>query len=156
MRLHARRQRIVRAGFPDGLNAPFQWDGGIPKPAGYQPPPFLGPSIGNGLPVDYMGPTFGKAPRVYNWSIDLQHEVKKFLIEVDYAGNRGHGLNSTIDLNQVNPSYLYLGSLAAATDHVPGGGRRGLQKALPELPGQRHTGAIVAAVPAVPQRLVAQ
>ena len=28
---------------PDGLNAPFQWDGGIPKPAGYQPPPFLEP-----------------------------------------------------------------------------------------------------------------
>jgi outer membrane receptor protein involved in Fe transport len=42
----------------DGLTAPFQWDGGIPKPAGYQPPPFLGPSIGNGLAVDYMGPTF--------------------------------------------------------------------------------------------------
>ena len=95
----------------DGLNAPFQWDGGIPKPAGYQPPPFLGPSIGNGLSVDYMGPTFGKAPRIYNWSIDFQHEIKKFLVEVDYAGNRGYGLNSTIDLNQVNPSYLYLGSL---------------------------------------------
>ena len=50
----------------DGLNAPFQWDGGIPKPPGYQPPPFLSPSVGNGLAVDYMGPTFGKAPRIYN------------------------------------------------------------------------------------------
>jgi hypothetical protein len=95
----------------DGVTAPFQWDGGIPKPAGYQPPPFLGPSIGNGLSVDYLGPTFGKAPRVYNWSLNLQREVKQFLIEVEYAGNRGRGLNSTVDLNQVNPSYLYLGSL---------------------------------------------
>ena len=92
--------------------------GGIPKPAGYQPPPFLGPSIGNGLAVDYMGPTFGKAPRIYNWGINLQREIKKFLVEVDYAGNRGHRLNSTIDLNQVNPSYLFLGSLLQQTDHV--------------------------------------
>jgi len=95
----------------DGLNAPFQWDGGIPKPAGYQPPPFLGPSIGNGLAVDYMGPTFGVGPRIYNWGVNLQREAAKFLFEVDYAGNRGYRLNSTIDLNQVNPSYLYLGSL---------------------------------------------
>ncbi len=36
----------------DGLNAPFLWDGGLPKPAGYQPPPFLSPSVGNGLAVD--------------------------------------------------------------------------------------------------------
>ncbi len=94
----------------DGLNAPFQWDGGIPKPAGYQPPPFLGPSIGNGLSVDYLGPTFGKAPRVYNWSLSLQREIKHFLVEAEYAGNRGRGLNSTVDLNQVNPAYLYLGA----------------------------------------------
>ena len=76
-----------------------------------QPPPFLGPSIGNGLAVDYMGPTFGKAPRVYNWGVTLQREVHKFLFELEYAGNRGYRLNSTIDLNQVNPSYLDLGSL---------------------------------------------
>ncbi len=95
----------------DGLNAPFQWDGGIPKPAGYQPPPFLSPSVGNGLSVDYMGPTFGKAPRIYNWSVNVQREIGKFLIDVAYTGNRGRRLNSTIDLNQVNPSYLYLGTL---------------------------------------------
>ncbi len=92
----------------DGLNAPFQWDGGIPKPANYQPPPFLSPNVGNGLSVDYMGPTYGQAPRIYNWSFNVQREVKKFLFEVEYAGNRGYRLNSTIDLNQVNPSFLYL------------------------------------------------
>src|SRR5207248_1894075 len=52
--------------------------------------------------------TFGKAPRIFNWSINLQREIGKFLVEVEYAGNRGHGLNSTIDLNQLNPSYLFL------------------------------------------------
>lgn len=96
---------------PDGISAPFNWDNGIPKPAGYQPPPFLSPSYGNGNSVDYLGPTFGKAPRVNNWSFNLQRELAKFLIDVAYVGNRGNRLNSTIDLNQVNPSYLYLGSL---------------------------------------------
>jgi hypothetical protein len=96
---------------PDQISAPFQWDGGIPKPAGYQPPPFLSPSYGNGNAVDYLGPTFGKAPRVNNWSFNLQREVAKFLIDVAYVGNRGNRLNSTVDLNQVNPSYLYLGPL---------------------------------------------
>ena len=38
----------------DGLNAPFQWDGGLPKPVGYQPPPNLSPSVGNGTAVDSM------------------------------------------------------------------------------------------------------
>ncbi|MEO8659197.1 MAG: TonB-dependent receptor [Bryobacteraceae bacterium] len=118
----------------DGLNAPFQWDSGIPKPAGYQPPPFLGPSIGNGLSVDYMGPTFGKAPRIYNWSINLQHEIKKFLVEVEYAGNRGRRLNSTIDLNQVNPSYLYLGSLLQQTITSPGVVAQGFKKPYPNFP----------------------
>jgi hypothetical protein len=95
----------------DGVTAPLQWDGGIPNPPGFQPPPFIGPTVGNGTDVDYLGPTFGKAPRVYDWSFNVQHEVKGFLIDVAYAANRGRRLNSTLDLNQVNPSYLYLGSL---------------------------------------------
>src|SRR5215467_936767 len=118
----------------DGLNAPFQWDGGIPKPAGYQPPPFLGPSISNGLAVDYLGPTFGNAPRIYNWSINLQREVHKFLVELEYSGNRGYRLNSTIDLNQVNPSYLYLGSMLQKSITDPAVVAAGFKKPYPNFP----------------------
>lgn len=118
----------------DGVSAPFQWDTGLPKPAGYQPPPFLGPSVGNGLAVDYMGPTFGKAPRIYNWSLNLQREVAKFLFEAEYAGNRGHGLNSTVDLNQVNPSYLYLGSLLQQSITAPAVVSAGFKKPYPNFP----------------------
>ncbi len=95
----------------DGVTAPFQWDSGLPKPANYQPPPFLSPSVGNGLAVDYLGSTFGVAPRIQTYNVDVQREIKGFLVEVDYQGNRGNRLNSTVDLNQVNPSYLSLGSL---------------------------------------------
>ena len=134
----------------DGLTAPFQWDGGIPKPPGYQPPPFLSPSIGNGLSVDYMGPTFGKAPRIFNWSINLQHEVAKFLVEIDYAGNRGYRLNSTIDLNQVNPSYLFLGSLLQQQITAPAVVAAGYKKPYPNFP---DTGTLAQALRPYPQFL---
>ena len=56
-------------------------------------------------------PILAKAPRVYNWSINVQHEIKNFLIDVAYVGNRGRGLNSTLMANQVDPKYLSLGQL---------------------------------------------
>lgn len=119
----------------DGLNAPFQWDNGLPKPAGYQPPPFLTPNAGNGLAVDYMGPTFGIAPRIYTFSGNLQREVARFLIDVDYQGNRGYRLNSTVDLNQVNPAYLYLGSLLAQNITAPAVIAAGFSKPYPNFTG---------------------
>ncbi|MEO7144568.1 MAG: TonB-dependent receptor, partial [Bryobacteraceae bacterium] len=95
----------------DGLNAPFAWENPIPTPPGYHATPYINPTVGNGTDVDFMGPTFGKAPRIYTWSFNLQREVGHFLIDLGYEGNRGHRLNSTLDLNQVNPSYLSLGPL---------------------------------------------
>ncbi|HEY3742157.1 MAG TPA: TonB-dependent receptor [Bryobacteraceae bacterium] len=134
----------------DGLNAPFNWDNGIPKPAGYQPPPFLSPSVGNGLAVDYMGPTFGKAPKVYDWSFNIQREIGKFLVEVEYGGNRGHLLNSTIDLNQVNPSYLYLGSMLQQTITSPAVVAAGFKKPYPNFP---DNGTLAQALRPFPQFL---
>ncbi|MEZ5397188.1 MAG: TonB-dependent receptor [Bryobacterales bacterium] len=95
----------------DGLNPAIQWDNGIPVPSDLARPPFIDPTIGNGLNVDYLGPNFGKAPRYENWSISLQHTIKKFLIDVGYLGNRGQYLNSSLPYNQVDPKYLTLGPL---------------------------------------------
>lgn len=134
----------------DGLTAPFQWDGGIPKPAGYQPPPFLSPSVGNGLAVDFMGPTFGVAPRIYNWGLNVQHEMHNFLFEVEYAGNRGYRLNSTIDLNQVNPSYLYLGPLLQQSITSPAVVSAGFKKPYPSFP---DNGSLAQALRPYPQFL---
>jgi hypothetical protein len=119
----------------DGLTAPFQWDGGIPKPANYQPPPFLSPSVGNGLAVDFLGPNFGKAPRIYTFSFNIQRQIGKFLVDVDYQGNRASRLNSTIDLNQVNPSYLKLGSLLGQPITNPAVVAAGYTKPYPTFTG---------------------
>ena len=95
----------------DGLSGAFQWDAGLPIPPNVAKPPFIDPTFGNFRDVDYLGENYGKAPRVHNWSVNIQHEVKQFLIDVAYVGNRGSGLNSSIWINQVDPKYLPYGPL---------------------------------------------
>lgn len=107
-----------RAGFAgtnnlqsDGQNPVINWDNGIPVQPGYRPPPIIDPTIVNYQSVQYQGPTAGQPGRIRNWSFNIQHEVKNFLIDVAYQGNRGSRLNSTVDLNQLPPSALNRGSL---------------------------------------------
>lgn len=96
----------------DGVNASFFWDEtrNVPKPTGYKTPPRIDPTFANLSNVYYQGENFGKAPRIYNWSLTLQHEYRNWLFEAAYVGNRGNGLNSTIYMNQLPTSYLSLGS----------------------------------------------
>ena len=86
-------------------------NGGVRPPAGYKNPPSIDPSFDNFNSTIRIGPNYGKAPRVYNWSFTIQHEIKNTLLEVAYVGNRSHGLNSTLELNQLPTSYLSLGTL---------------------------------------------
>lgn len=92
---------------PDPL---FNWDSGIPVGSAFRTPPIIDPSLSNYQNIDYFSPTFGKAPRINNWSLNVQHEVKGFLIDVAYVGNRGKGLNSTININQLAVSELSRGA----------------------------------------------
>ena len=103
----------------DGLNAALQWDSGIPTPPGFDAPPFIDPTFGNGRNVDYMSPNFGQAPYYQNWSVSLQHTIGKYLIDLGYLGNRGSGLNSTIPFNQVDPKHLALGTLLTRNINDP-------------------------------------
>ena len=95
----------------DGLNGAINLANGIPSPPATSRPPFIDPTFGNGRDVDYLGPNFGRAPRNQNWSVNLQHEVSNFLIDVAYVASRGTALSSTMPLNQVDPKYLTLGPL---------------------------------------------
>ncbi len=117
----------------DGLNPALQWDTGLTIPQG-QTPPFIDPSFGNFLDVDYTGPDFGKAPRIYEWSFTIQHTVRNFLIDVAYVGNRGKGLNSTLDFNQVRPQFLSLGALLRQPINSPAVVAAGFTKPFPSFP----------------------
>ncbi len=118
----------------DGMNPIFNWDGGIPLPPGFQPPPFLDPSYGNFQDVDRMGPTFGQAPRIHNWSFNIQQEIKSFLIDVAYVGNRARKLNSTVELNQLPVSRLSLGPLLQKRITDPEVVAAGFRKPFPNFP----------------------
>jgi len=95
----------------DGLNGALNWDGGIPTPSTFRPPPILEQTPFLLTNADVFSENFGRAPRVHSWSVGVQQQVAKFVLDVSYVGNRGRGLNSTIMLNQLPTSRLALGSL---------------------------------------------
>ncbi|MFO0364773.1 MAG: TonB-dependent receptor domain-containing protein [Acidobacteriota bacterium] len=127
-----------RAGFAgtndlqsDGLNQVLNWDNGIPVQAGYRPPPIIDPTIVNFQSVQYQGPTAGQAARIYNWSFSVQHEIKNWLFDVAYQGNRGTRLNSTVDLNQLPTSLLSRGSLLQQPLSSPAAQAAGFREPFP-------------------------
>jgi hypothetical protein len=106
-------------------NPILNWDGGIPVSSNFRPPPLLDPTLSNFQNIDFFHPNYGRAPRIYNWNLNIQHTVKGFLLDVAYVGNRGNGLNSTINQNQLPASELAKGSLltqpvASATAQAAG------------------------------------
>jgi TonB dependent receptor len=118
----------------DGVNAALQWDGGIPIPANAGLPPFIDPTFDNGNSVESITPTFYKAPRMREWSFNIQHEVKNFLVDVAYVGNRGTGLNSSVDLNQLPVSRLSLGTLLTQRIDSPAVAAAGFTKPYASFP----------------------
>lgn len=118
----------------DGVNPALNWDGGVPKPPGFESPPLLDPAYANFQNVDHMTPTFGFAPRIYNWSFTIQQEFRNFVLEAAYVGNRGNGLNSTVEINQVRTSYLALGALLQRRITDPEVVARGFRKPFADFP----------------------
>ena len=118
----------------------LNWDGGIPVSPNFRPPPLLDPTLSNFQNIDFFAPTYGKAPRVHNWSFNIQHEVRNFLIDVAYVGNRGNGLNSTIMQNQLPTSALSLGSLLTQRLDSPAAAAAGIRLPYPNFPANLTVG----------------
>jgi hypothetical protein len=130
-----------RAGFAgsndlvsDGRNPVLNWDNGIPLAPGYRPPPIIDPSYVNFQSVQYQGPTAGQPGRIFNWSLNVQHEWKNFLFDLAYQGNRGRRLNSTVDLNQLPASRLALGSTLSARIDSPAAAGAGIRAPFASFP----------------------
>ncbi len=121
----------------DGLNAAFAFDGGIPVPPNVARPPFIDPAFGNFRNVDYLGPNFGRAPRIHNWSFNIQHQIGQFLIDIGYVGNRGRRLSSSIPMNQVDPKYLSLGPLLRKRIDDPAVAAAGFSKPFSSFPSNQ-------------------
>jgi hypothetical protein len=99
------------------LDNPFP--GGLVQPSGNS----LGPLAGVGTSVDYVSQN-RESSRVQQYSADFQRELTRDIsVTVSYVGSRGDhlGLGGTVDagvnVNQLDPAYLALGS--ALTQQVP-------------------------------------
>ena len=119
----------------DGVNPVLSWDNGIPLAPGYRPPPIIDPTYVNYQSVQYQGPTAGQEGRVRNWNLTIQHELKNWLLEIAYQGNRATRLNSTADLNQLPPSLLQYGSLLQQRIDSPAAAAAGFKKPYDSFPG---------------------
>jgi hypothetical protein len=94
-----------------GVTPALNWDNGFPT--NFPQPPQFTPQIANGSAVNMIGRNDGRVPYVQNWSFGVQRELpSQIVLETVYAGNKGTRLgNGLISLNELNPSYLSLGSL---------------------------------------------
>ncbi|MBL0155609.1 MAG: hypothetical protein IPP47_00650 [Bryobacterales bacterium] len=79
--------------------------------------------------------------------MNIQHEVKNWLIDVAYQGNRGTRLNSTMDLNQLPTSLLQYGSLLGQRIDSPAAAAAGFKKPYDSFPGNLSVAQSLRAYP---------
>ncbi len=131
----------------DGINPVLNWENGIPLAPGYRPPPIIDPTYVNYQSVQYQGPTAGQPGRIKNWSLNIQHEFKNWLVDIAYQGNRGTRLNSTMDLNQLPTSMLRNGSLLGRRIDSPEAAAAGFKKPYDSFPGNLSVAQSLRAFP---------
>jgi hypothetical protein len=111
-------QTLTAAGPTVSLTNPFPL--GIVQPLGNS----LGVKTGVGTGISYVDQN-GKAPRVQQYSVDLQRELPgNMALTLSYVGAKGDHLglggsnDAAVNINQLDPKYMALGT-AALTAAVP-------------------------------------
>jgi hypothetical protein len=94
-----------------GVTPAFYWDNGFPT--NWPRPPFIDPTVQNGTSIAYIARADGRPPYFGNYQFSVQQMLaSRLVLDVAYVGVKGTRLgNNLISLNQLNPSYLALGSL---------------------------------------------
>jgi Carboxypeptidase regulatory-like domain/TonB dependent receptor len=88
----------------------FTLASGVP---GYTTSQKISPTILNGTTGSYYGPNMGAMPRTQNYSLNIQQQItKNSALELAYIGvhNTRQVAPNMVNINQVNPDYLSLGS----------------------------------------------
>ncbi|MBI3684566.1 MAG: TonB-dependent receptor [Acidobacteria bacterium] len=98
-----------------GLTPAFQIDQGWPAGV-VKAPPFIDPTVANGQTTSMIEKRrggSGSMPRTQQWQLNIQQTVRGVLVEASYVATVGHGItnNALVQVNQLAPDYLRLGSL---------------------------------------------
>jgi len=122
--------------------------GSIDSPIPALATPTFNPSAGNGQNVNYLAAYEGTVPYLQNWTVGVQREAPGgIVLSAAYVGNHASRLPSALqNLNQVNPSYLSLGSVLLADINSPQAQAAGIQSPYPGF-----TGSVAQALRPYPQ-----
>ena len=131
-----------------GFTPAFNWTSGFPT--NFAAPPQVSPTVANGSNVLTMYPGDGRPPYFQNWNFNVQRELPgNILLDAAYVGVKGTRLGTDlINLNQVNSSYLSLGSLLTQSVTSPQAQAAGIP-----IPYAGFTGTVAQALRPYPQYL---
>lgn len=125
----------------------FTLGSGVPN---YSANQTITPTALNGATGSYYGPNVGAMPRTQNYSLTLQYQLTtNSSVEVAYIGvhNSRQVASNMVNINQVNPSYLSLGSaLLTSTANTTNLAKAGISAPYPGF-----TGTIAQALRPYPQ-----
>ncbi len=121
---------------PDaGVTSAFNWDSGFPS--NWPRPPFINPTVQNGSNVNMIGRNDARPPYFQNFQFSVQHEIiNGLLAEASYVGVKGTRLGTgLININEVDPKYLSLGSLLTQNITAPAAVAAGIAAPYPGFQG---------------------
>ena len=118
-----------------GVTPGFNWDSGFPQ--NFARPPFINPAAGNGSDVRMMLRSDGRAPYFQNYSFTVERQIaSRINVEGTYLGTKGTRIgNGLVHWNELNPSYLSLGSLLTRPYNSPEAIAAGIQRPYPGFTG---------------------
>ena len=133
----------------NGVAPAFLLQNGFPQ--NFPTTPSTSPSFSNGQGASFFQPTTGNMPRTQNFTIGIQRELSNnVMIEANYIGNHGtrEVANQLVNLNQLNPKYLALGSLLSQNINSAAAIAAGIS-----VPYSGFTGSVAQALRPFPQYL---
>jgi len=128
--------RVSAASLDNGVTPAFNWNNGFPPIIPRLP--LLDPSLLNGSGVTFIDPKDIRPGRIQNINFGLERELRGgFLVKADWVANLSHGMptNGLIQLNQLDPKFLGLGSLLGANINSPEARAAGIQVPYPGFNG---------------------
>jgi hypothetical protein len=120
-----------------GYNPAFVLSSGYPDNVGLHPPAIT-PTLLNGASGTYLDPNAAAMPRLQEWVANVQHSFgSNLLFEVAYVGSHGTRLAdpSMVNINQLDPKYLSLGTLLSQPATSTAAKNAGIQLPYPGFSG---------------------
>ncbi|HCC58264.1 MAG TPA: hypothetical protein DEQ47_13600, partial [Solibacterales bacterium] len=102
-----------------GVSPAFSWDGGFPQ--NYDHPPFVNAGLNVGGSANMWWDNAYKPMYKQDWNFTTQTQItSSFVLDVAYVGSKSTRVGTgAVNVNQLNPSYLSLGSLLTSDINSP-------------------------------------